>query len=179
MASPYVINITNGTGSQAILNGEYAVTANVSGYDNVSIQPATQTISAGVNTYTFTIASTGTLTLHVTEDGTAAGTPVVGATFVRCDSSGTAYGSAITSDANGDAVFNNVPFAASDAPLIYYRQTASDGNHEFDTALQNTSMATSTLTVEIENAPPALRSIDLTDANYAGLPIETGTITLT
>ena len=179
MASPYVINISNGTGSEYILNGSYAVTANSTGYNNVSILPATQVVTTGTDTYAFTIAATGTLTLHVSEDGTAIGTPIVGATFARCDSSGTTYGTAITSDANGEAVFDYVPFAATGAPIIYYKQTASDGEHEFSSALVNTTMTTSTDTIEITNAPPAQRTINLTDVNYAGLPIETGSITLT
>ena len=178
MARPYVINISNGTGSEYILNGSYDVTAAVTGYDNDSILPATQVITADTDTYGFTIASTGTLTLHVTEDGTAEGTPVVGAVFYRCDSAGTTYGSPITSDSNGEADFEHVPFAASGAPLIYYKQTASDGEHEYNPALVNTTMTTSTKTIEVENTPAKLRTITLTDANYANLPIATGTITL-
>lgn len=178
MSRPYVINITDGTGSERVLNGQYSVTAEVTGYDNASILPATQDITAGTNSYAFTIASTGTLTLHVTEDGTAGGTPVVGATFARCDSGGTTYGAAITSDASGNAVFNYVPFAATGAPLIYYKQTGSDGNHEFDPALVNTTMTTSAQTIEVTNSLAALRSIGLTDANYANLPIVSGSITL-
>lgn len=179
MASPYVISITNGSGSQAILNGTYAVTSAVTGYDDASILPVSQVVSNGVNTYAFTVAATGTLTLHVTADGTVGGTPVTGATFARCDSAGNVYGAPITSDVNGDAVFPFVPFAASGAPLIYYKQTASDGDHEFDPALTNTTMTTSTKTIEIINTPAAVRTINLTDPNYAGLPIESGTLTLT
>lgn len=179
MASPYIINITNGTGSEAILNGVYNVTAAVAGYDNASILPVTETITAGVNAYALTISATGTLTLHVTADGTSGGTPVAGAVFVRCDSTGNVYGSPITSDVNGDAEFAFVPFAASGAPLIYYKQAASDGDHEFDPALKNTTMATSTETLEILNTPAVVRTIMLTDANYANLPLEIGSITLT
>ena len=177
MAKPYVINITNGTGTSAILNDSYSVTANVPGYDNTSILPASVDVVAGTNTYAFTIAANGTLTLHVTETGTSEGTPIVGATFVRTDASGNTYGSPITTDASGNAVFNNVPYASTNAPLIYYKQTASDGNHEFDDTVKNTSLSEQTGTVEIINEPPATRTINLTDANYEGLPI-TGEITL-
>ena len=173
-----VININNGTGSGELINGTYTVTANVTGYDNTSINPSSVNIEAGTNTYAFTISATGTLTLHVTEDGTTTGTPIVGATFVRTDASGTEYGTPITSDSNGDAVFNNVPFDATNAPLIYYKQTASDGDHEFDQTVQNTSLTTSTATVEITNQPGATRTINLTDSNYSNLPIESGTLTL-
>ena len=173
-----VININNGTGSGEIINGSYTVTASVTGYDNTSINPSSVNIEAGTNTYAFTISATGTLTLHVTEDGTTTGTPIVGATFVRTDSSGIEYGTPITSDTNGDAVFNNVPFDATNAPLIYYKQTASDGDHEFDQTVQSTTLTTSTSTVEIINQPGATRTINLTDSNYSNLPIESGSLTL-
>lgn len=173
------ININNGTGTGQLINDTYAVTAAVTGYENTSINPASISVVEGTNTYAFTISATGTLTLHVTDDGTTTGTPIVGATFYRTDSTGVEYGSIITTDSNGDAVFNNVPFDATNAPTIYYKQTASDGNHEFNTAVQSTTMTTSTSTLEIQNAPGATRTINLTDANYSNLPIDSGTITLT
>ena len=40
-------------------------------------------------------------------------------------------------------------------------------------------MTTNTETVEIQNTPGATRTINLTDANYENLPIDTATITLT
>ena len=173
-----VININNGTGTGELINGTYTVTADVTGYDNTSINPSSVTIEAGTNTYAFTISATGTLTLHVTEDGTTTGTPIVGATFIRTDSTGTEYGTAITSDTNGDAVFNNVPFDATNAPLVYYKQTASDGDHEFVQTVQSTSLTTQTSTVQITNQPGATRTINLTDASYSNLPIDSGSITL-
>ena len=171
------ITITNGSGTADIINGAFDVTASVTGYNNASINPNNVTIEAGTNTYAFTIGATGTLTLNVTEDGTASGTPVVGATFIRTDSAGNEYGSLVTSDSNGDAVFNNVPYAETDAPVIYYKQTASDGDHEFVNTVQSTSLTTSTSTVQVQNAPGATRTINLTDANYNGLPVN-GTLTL-
>ena len=174
-----VINITNGTGTGELINDTYTVTANVVGYDNTSITPSTLDVVEGTNSYSLSISATGTLTLHVTDDGTSTGNPIVGATFYRTDSIGTEYGNPITTDSNGDAVFNNVPFASTGAPTIYYKQTASDGDHEFDNTVQSTTMTTSTSTLEIQNTPGAERTITLTDANYSNLPLETGTITLT
>ena len=58
-------------------------------------------------------------------------------------------------------------------------QTASDGGHEFDGSVQNTSLTTSSETNQIQNPVGALRTINLTDANYANLPIESASITLT
>ncbi len=174
-----LINITNGVGTGELINGAYTVTADVVGYSNTTIDPANVTIDAGTNTYAFTIAATGTLTLHVTEDGTTTGTPIVGATFARCDSSGTQYGDTITTDASGNAIFANVPYATTGSPIIYYKQLTSDGNHEFDDTLQNTTLTTDTATVEITNTVGATRTINLTDENYANLPIDTATLTFT
>lgn len=171
------ITITNGTGSANVINGSYTVEAAVTGYNNASINPNSISVVEGTNTYAFTISATGTLTLHVTEDGTSSGTPVVGATFIRTDASGNEYGSAVTSDSNGDAVFNNMPYDSTNAPTIYFKQTASDGEHEFNNAVQSTTMTSDTSTLQIENTLGALRTINLTDANYANLPID-GTLTL-
>lgn len=174
-----IINITNGQGTESLINGSYTVTANAVGYDDSTINPSSVSIVEGTNTYQFTISATGTLTLHVTEDGTTTGTPIVGATFIRTDSTGNTYGSAITTDSNGDAVFNNVPYDATNAPTIYYKQTASDGDHEFSDLVQSTTLTTSTETIEIQNTPGATRTITLTDSNYSNLPIDTATLTLT
>ena len=170
--------ITNGTGTVDLINDTYTVTSEVPGYDNSTINPSSITVDEATNTYAFTIAATGTLTLHVTETGTTSGTPIVGATFVRTDSAGNEYGTVITTDAEGNAVFNNVPYDATNAPLIYYKQTASDGDHEYDNTVQNTSLTTETETVEIINQPGATRTINLTDANYENLPVN-GSLTFT
>ena len=173
-----IVDITNGTGTVELINDTYTVTADVPGYDNSTINPSSITVDAATNTYAFTISSTGTLTLHVTDTGTTSGTPIVGATFIRTDSKGNEYGTVITTDAQGNAVFNNVPYDATNAPLIYYKQTASDGDHEFDGTVQSTSLTTQTATVEIINQPGATRTINLTDANYENLPVD-GSLTLT
>jgi len=173
----YTITITNGVGEENILNGSYSVSANVTGYDNTSIDPSSLTVAAGTNSYSLTIAANGTLTLHVTEDGTSTGTPIVGATFIRTDASGNEYGTAITTDSNGDAIFANVPYDSANAPLVYFKQTASDGAHEFNPDIQSTTLTASSETLEVQNANPAERTINLTDANYANLPVD-GTLSL-
>ena len=173
------VNINNGVGTIDLINGSYTVTSNTIGYDDTTISPSSITVEEGTNTYSFTIAATGALTIHVTEDKTESGTPVVGATFVRTDENGVEYGTPITTNSSGDAVFNNVPFATENAPVIYFRQTASDGNHEFDNTVQNTTMTSDTSTIQIQNTIGATRTINLTDANYENLPIETSILTLT
>ena len=172
------ITITNGEGTGAILNGNYSVGALVNGYDNSSINPSSVNIVAGTNSYAFTISANGTLTLHVSEDGTQSGTPIIGATFVRLDSNGQEYGNQITTNSEGNAIFENVPFASENAPIIYFKQTASDSEHEFNDQVQSITMSASTQTLEIQNAAPANRTFTLTDANYENLPIITGTMTL-
>ena len=174
-----IVNITNGTGTAELINDTYSITAEINGYNNTSINPNSITVEEGTNSYNLTIAATGTLTLHVTEEGTAEGTPIVGATFIRTDSTGTEYGTQITTDSSGDAVFNNVPFAASGAPAIYFKQKTSDNDHEFDSTVQNTTMTTETQTLQITNPAGATRTISLTDANYTNLPIESGSLPFT
>lgn len=179
MAKTHVIPITNGIGSIEIVDGEYNATANVAGYDNATLSPSTQTITEDVDTYEFTIQATGTLTLHVSDDGSEIGVPIVGATFYRCDAEGTTYGDVITTDDDGNAIFNNVPYSEeSTGPTIYYKQTASDGEHTFVDTVQETTLEAETKTVEIENAVAATRTFKLTDASYEGLPIADGEITL-
>lgn len=173
-----IVTITNGSGQEELINGSYSVTAEVGGYDNSSINPSTLNVVAGTDAYQFTISANGILTLHVTEEGTAAGTAVVGAKFARTDSAGTVYGDEIVSDDSGNAVFNNVPYGEN-AQVVYYKQTASDGEHESDNTVKSITLANETETVEVQNPTGAVRTISLTDANYANLPIENGTITLT
>lgn len=174
-----IININNGVGTGELINGSFTVTADVLGYDNSSINPNTIDIVSGTNSYNLTIAATGTLTLHVTDDGTQTGNPIVGATFARTDASGNVYGDVVTTNEQGNAVFNNVPFAATDAPIIYYKQTSSDGYHEFSDSIVNTTLTASTSTIEVQNSAGVSRTFNLTDANYANLPIDSATITFT
>ena len=178
MAKPYNITITNGVGTAPVLNDSYTVSTNTLGYDNTSITPNSVNVEAGVDTYNFTVAATGTLTLHVSETGESTGTSVVGATFIRCDSAGNEYGTEITSTTEGNAVFNNVPFESGGTVNVYYKQKSSDGNHEFDDTLKSIALTESTRTVEVTNTPAAVRTINYTDANYSGLPLESAEITL-
>lgn len=178
MAKQYNITITNGTGVANVLDGTYTVESNTTGYTNTSILPNQINVIDGTNTYELTIAAEGTLTLHVTEDGTTGGTAIVGAKFVRCDSNGTTYGNEIETDSNGNAEFKNVPYDSASAPTIYYKQTASDDSHTFDSTLKTITLESATKTVEVANPLPTERTFKLTDQNYSGLPIASGTIIL-
>lgn len=179
MAITHNIPITNGKGSKEIVVGNYNATADVQGYDSSTLMPTEVNIVDGVTQYNFTIEATGTLTLHVTDDGTNIGVPIKGATFIRCDADGKTYGNEVTSNVDGNAVFNNVPFSADDNITVYFKQTGSDGSHTFDNTLKNTVLNTQTATVEIENPEAALREFLITDKNYTNLPVSDGTLTLT
>lgn len=171
------IIITNGSGTSNVLNGTYSVTANVVGYSNTSINPSSLTIVEGTDSYELTISAEGTLTLHVTETGETTGTSVVGAKFIRCDSAGNTYDDEVVSDSSGNAVFANVPYAESSAPEVYYKQTASDGSHNFDNSLKSITLDTETKTVEVANPLPVQKTFVLKDATYGALPIN-GSISL-
>ena len=132
----------------------------------------------GTDTYELTISAEGTLTLHVTETGESTGTAVTGAKFIRCDSNGVTYGNEVITDATGNAQLPYLPYDAVNAPTIYYKQTASDGEHEFDSSLKSITLETNTKTLEVMNTLATLRTIKLNDANYSGLPITNGSITL-
>jgi hypothetical protein len=176
----HIIPITNGQGSINLVDATYAVTSNSLGYNNTSILPAEQEVTEGVTDYAFTIAATGNLTIHTSDDGTDAGVPIVGATFIRCDAEGNTYGNPITSDDDGVAIFSAVPFSEEEnGPIVYYKQTGSDGVHVFDPELKNVKLSEEEVTVEIENAEATLRNITLTDANYTNLPLADGNVIFT
>lgn len=178
MAKPYTITITNGQGQANVLNGSYTVTSNTTGYDNTSINPNSVNVIEGTLEYQFTISATGTLIFHVSETGQSDGVAIVGAKFVRCDSSGNTYGSEIETDSSGIARLLNVPYDSTNAPTIYYKQISSDSEHEFDSSLKSITLDSESKTVEVMNAPPGLKTFKLFDANYSGLAVESGSITL-
>lgn len=88
MAKDHLIPITNGVGSKELLSGSYDVSANVSGYDNSSINPKILNVLDNENTYNLTIVASGTLTIHVSDDGTSIAFPIIGAKFYRTDNVG-------------------------------------------------------------------------------------------
>ena len=110
----HTIPITNGRGSIELVNGNYKASATVEGYDETTLTPNNVTLVEGTDTYAFMISAKGILTLHVTDTGDKiTGVQVVGARFVRTDSTGTIKTSEITTDSDGNAIFNNVPFSPS------------------------------------------------------------------
>ena len=175
----HTISITNGKGSIELVNGVYNATAVVGGYDASTLDPKQVTIMEGTNDYVFTISAKGVLTLHVTDTGDRiTGVQVVGAKFVRTDSTGTIIGVEAITDHDGNAVFNNVPFASSGSTEIYYKQITSDGGHTFDDTVKSVVMTTSAEIIEIVNPTAPVRNIMLTDASFPNIPIKDGQIIL-
>lgn len=171
------IPITNGKGSKELINGNYNVTAEINGYDNSSLDPTQITIDDATQEFKFTIAANGTLTLNVLDEESV-GIPIENASFYRCDSSGNAYGDVITSDVDGNAVFNNVPFSADGNIVVYYKQVDSDGSHTFDDTLKQIVLTEETTTVEVVNPEAELKTFIITDKNYADLPVSDGILNL-
>lgn len=174
----HIINITNGQGEKNLANGVYSASAQVPGYNNQSLEPKSVTVVEGTDAYAFKIAADGTLTIHVTDNGTAAGNPIAGAVLYRTDSAGTTYGDAVTTNANGNAVFYNTPYSATDTVKVYFKQTASDGEHTFNPNVQTITPNAQSYTQQLINPPSAKRTFTLVDTNYNNLPIESGTLTL-
>ncbi len=175
----HTIPITNGKGSIELVNGVYNATAVVGGYDASTLNPKQVTIIDGTNDYAFTISAKGVLTLHVTDTGDkTTGVQIIGAKFVRTDSTGTITGVEVITNQDGNAVFNNVPFASSGSTEIYYKQITSDGGHTFDDSVKSIVMTTSTETIEIANPSAPVRNIMLTDASFPNIPIKDGQIIL-
>ena len=175
----HTIPITNGKGSIELVNGVYQATAAVEGYDVSTLEPKQVNIIEGTNDYTFTISAKGILTLHVTDTGDkTTGVQVIGAKFVRTDNTGNITGVEATTDTDGNAVFNNVPFSPSGNIEIYYKQITSDGGHTIDDTVKSVKMTTETQTIEIRNPVAPVRNITLTDASFPNIPIKDGQITL-
>lgn len=174
------VPITNGKGSVHVVPGTYGVAGTAVGYMANTLEPTSVTIADETSEYSFTIEASGTLTLHVTDDGTELGVQVVGATFQRCDAEGNTYGSAVTTNGDGDAVFEHVPFSTvGDAPKVYFKQLNSDEGHTFNSNLQETSLTASTATVQIQNPEANTKNFNLTDKHYDGLPVADGNLVLT
>ncbi len=175
----YNVTITNGTGSQVMQKGAYSVTATANGYDESTLTPQTYTATESAGSQAFTLSANGTLTINVNETGAAGGTPITSGTIVMTDATGTEeYGQPVTIDANGDAVFENVPYGTAAEPFrLYFKQlTTADGYNIFEGVI-SVSMTAQTQTEYVQNTAAAEQTFTLRDANY-DLPIS-GTLEFT
>lgn len=175
----HTIPITNGKGSIELVTGTYNAQAVAGGYDTSTLDPKSVTIIDGTDTYAFTISAKGTLTLHVTDTGDPdTGVQIVGAKFIRTDSTGMIVGKEIITDGNGDAIFNSVPFAETGSTAIYYKQISGDGGHTFDDTVKSIIMTKESETVQIINPTEPVRNFTLMDASFPNIPIIDGQIIL-
>ena len=166
----HTVQITNGKGSIELVTGTYNASAVIGGYDATTLNPKNVTIVDGTDTYAFTISAKGTLTLHVTDTGDPnTGVQIVGAKFIRTNSTGTIV---------GNEIITNVPFAESGSNAIYYKQISSDGGHTFDDTVKSIIMTQEKETVEIKNPEAPVRNFTLMDASFLNIPIEDGQIIL-
>ena len=176
----YNVTITDGSGSVAMKQGQYSVTVSANGYDATTLSPAVYTATAEPGSQAFTVSADGELTLVFNETGAEGGTPVTAGSVVMTDASGVErYGSPVTIDSNGAAVFANVPYNATTPYVLYFLQTESDGGHNPSDNVISVDMSNQNQTEYVVNRPIALQTFTLTDANYSGLPVAEAQITFT
>lgn len=175
----YSIDIVNGTASKAICKGNYSVTVSTRGYDAATLTPQTYCCTAGSIGQVFTVEGAGTLTINVNETGAAGGTPITGGSIVMTDSTGTTqYGSPVSIAANGNAVFEKVPYATPEDPFtLFFKQLASDDSHDAYDGVIAVAMNSSTQTAYVKNDPAATQTFTLIDKTY-NRPIATATLTM-
>ena len=173
----YNVQITNGSGSVDMKKGAYTVSVSAAGYDATSLSPSSYTAGETAGSGTFTVSADGVLTLIFNETGAEGGTPITSGSVVMTDSTGaTEYGSEITVSATGEAVFNNVPYVSGTGYQLYFVQKTTDDNHNLYEGVISVSMESATETAYVLNSPIAAQSFTLTDANYAGLPVNNATL---
>ena len=176
----YDVTITNGTGSQNMKAGTYTVSATeATGYDLTTLSPTTYTATTSEGSGTFTLSANGTLTFIVNETGAEGGTPITSGSIIMTDSTGTTeYGTAVTINSSGEAVFENVPYGTQSEPFVlYFKQLTSDDTHNIYNGVISVSMTGQTQTEYVQNTTIATQTFTLTDANY-DLPID-GTLAFT
>ncbi len=169
----YNVTITTGSGSQAMQRGTYSVEAVARGYDVSTLEPKTFTATDSEASETFTLTANGTLTINVNETGAAGGTPITAGSLIMTDETGANdYGSAVTIGADGNAVFNNVPYGDAGTPFtLYFRQIASDDTHNPYVGVITVEMTEQAQTQYVQNTAIAVQTFTLTDATY-GMPID-------
>ena len=176
----YNVQITNGSGSEKMLSGSYSVTVSANGYDATTLSPTSYTATAAGGTGNFTVSANGVLTVVFNETGEQGGTPITSGSVVMTDSTGeTEYGSPVTVNSNGEAVFNNVPYNLDNPYQLHFKQLSSDSDHAPYSGVFTVGMGTETQTEYVVNEPLNSQTFTLTDANYSGLPVANATLTFT
>ncbi len=175
----YNVTITNGQGSKEMKAGTYSAQAiSAPGYDLTTLSPTSITVNSTSQTHAFTLSASGTLTLIFNETGAAGGKPITSGSVVMTNQDGTIeYGSPVSINSVGTAIFENVPYGSSEAPFtLYFKQLATDDYHNIYTNVITVSMSGQTQTNYVQNTPIAEQNFTLTDANYPNLPIPNATL---
>ena len=172
----YNVQITNGSGSEKMLSGSYSVTVSANGYDATTLSPTSYTATAAGGTGNFTVSANGVLTVVFNETGEQGGTPITSGSVVMTDSTGeTEYGSPVTVNSSGEAVFNNVPYNLDNPYQLHFKQLSSDSDHAPYSGVFTVGMGTETQTEYVVNEPLNDQNFTLTDANY-GFPVADATL---
>lgn len=177
--SNHVITFANGVASNVTLPvGEYTFvpgSITIPGYTNAT---ATNfTITSATQTVTLQLTANGVLNVTVQGDP---GTPIVGAKLQMSNSSGTTdYGTAATTDTQGQASFNHLPYGTTENPTdLWVHQLNSDASHAPIDAPQAVSMGTTPKNIDITNQRLAANiTMNASDANYPGITPISGQIT--
>lgn len=172
----YNVQITNGNGSENMQAGNYSVTVNANGYEATTLSPASYTATSG-GVGNFTVSACGVLTIIFNETGAEGGTPINSGSVVMTDSTGeTQYGSPVSVNEDGEAVFEHVPFNLDNPYQLHFKQLSSDSNHLPYPDVFTVGMGTETQTEYVINNPVCEeQSFTLDDANY-GFPIADATL---
>ena len=172
----YNVQITNGQGSAKMQSGNYAVTVNANGYDATTLSPDSYTATSG-GVGNFTVSACGVLTIVFNETGAEGGAPIESGSVVMTDETGEIqYGSPVSINENGEAVFNNVPFNLDTPYQLHFKQLSSDEEHMAYPDVFTVGMGTETQTEYVLNQPICEeQNFTLSDANY-GFPIADATL---
>ena len=176
----YNVQITGGTGSVGMKKGNYNVTVTANGFEATTLSPTALEVTGSAATANFTVSANGTLTLIFNETGASGGTAVTSGSVVMTDSSGTTqYGDPVQISATGEAVFDKVPFDQTTPYTLYFVQTATDDGHNVYEGVITVQTDQATQTEYVVNAPIALQTVNLTSADYSGLPVANAEMTFT
>lgn len=175
----YNVQITDGVGSQSMQSGTYEVSVSANGYEATSLSPTTYTATAAAGSGAFTLSGNGTLTFIFNETGEEGGTPITSGSVVMTDSTGEIqYGSPVSINSSGVAVFEKVPHNLDTPYTLYFKQLSSDENHNKYEGVLTVGMGDTTQTEYILNTPIAEQSFTLNDAEY-GFPVAQATLSFT
>ena len=175
----YNVQITNGVGSAKMQSGNYAVTVNANGYDATTLSPDSYTATSG-GVGNFTVSACGVLTIVFNETGAEGGAPVESGSVVMTDETGEIeYGSPVSINEDGEAVFSHLPFNLDNPYQLHFKQLSSDEEHLPYPDVFTVGMGTETQTEYVVNQPICEeQNFTLSDANY-GFPVDSATLLFT